>query len=255
MYTNNLFKICTNKMFNPLSSRSGLFSIFRNKSPQRRRLVENIIDNAPESVETEYNPNLQTYTKYFFRSKDVYGGDPIIKFIPKLSDTDIIKILEQMRSKLFVQLMMKYEKFEYAPVVETLPKNIYSWPETEEIMANVLLGPYIYGMSRSRKYPSLVDDIFENYEPPEGHEAAAPNIMNEIESTGGFHIEYAEDKISIVDDESGQSWFTYQYVYPNEQTIVQYLANMRHANNPTQKNSSPTKWILYHNLLKPYIYD
>lgn len=232
-------------MFNP-------FSLFRKRARGVSSLAASRTNQATDDDSNVSEPT-QTYSKYFLRTKDLNTNETTTKFIPNLSDQDIVKLLQQIRSKLFLKLMLKYPDFQYNPVFKELPKNIYMWSEREEIMANVLLGPYIYDMySSGIKYPSS-KDVLEEYEPPEGYEATAPDITNQIEESGGYHIEYFSNKIAVADD-AEKTWFAYTYETPSEQEIVDYLLKMRDENNPSKPTASATKWILYHNLLKPYLY-
>jgi hypothetical protein len=196
---------------------------------------------------------LFTFSRYFFRRYNTDGSLNFKKFIPKLSDKDLVRLLKKIRSEILPS-MLRGRAFD----VELSP-DIYNWPNLEQLMANVLLGPFLYDEQRSGKKYIISEDQFEFYEPPPGHQGLVKNLPPTIDEIGGIEVLYFKTGVLATpknnDFSSAAEYSRYNYIYPSEETIVNYLRDERYKNIPFDSNSKmSSKFVLYHNLLIPYIF-
>lgn len=200
------------------------------------------------------NEEFITFSKYFATHYSIGGSIISKQFIPKLSDQDIVKLLKKMRNEVG-QFFATSKPFDI-----TLPEKIADWPYEllESIMANVLLGPYIYNEPRSGKKYIKNQDVFDFYEPPPGYEGKLVNSEPIENRLLYFDILFYKNNItaalkpSMVNEFTDARYYSYSYKYPTEVEIVNYLRFNRFIEASPEKLS--TKFILYHNLLVPYIF-
>ena len=247
--------------------------IFDIKPGGRRAMVNNFTwndqsDPSPRLVGNYKNYYIPTYSLYYYR---LYNPERKLKFylhIPNLSNKNIVQLLKYIRNNLLLIMKRRYLETAFPNldpplenVTDTLDEDIDYWTYRKEFMANVLLAPYIYpGFERSGfRYVSPLD-INEKFEPRQEVEASV-NIspINETDRYG-FQLKSQATSISFIVPNG--SVYTYNYKYPSELKIVDYLREMREKTGPDPtnpeafdvKSQTAWEWFLYHNLLKPYVY-
>lgn len=217
----------------------------------------------PEPLIGKYkNFYIPTYSKYFYRLYTRSKGKIwFSKYIPKIANNIIVQILKHQRNNLFkilkTQFLQTTKATPFLEDSETLDKDINYWKHQKEFMANVLLGPYLYNIKISNSRYVTPLDINENYKPPPGHDASL--LMYPVEDTDKYGFKLRSEPTAIKFTIPNGTTYTYNYEYPSEIIIVDYLRKMRNLYGPSVTNpetfSASTEWILYHNLLKPYVYE
>jgi len=217
----------------------------------------------------------QKYSKNFYvitKSGEDGGDKRIFKCITQLLDSDIIRLLKQKRSKLFLQMLPT--AVEKSSTRTILSDNLFSWPNREAIMANVLLGPFIYNIQRGKPLLTAEDELDENISSASSSVFCSlsdtPNFDTFAEQLGDFGISYSSWQIVVNSDIGKQTFLVgkpgeetflvgkyniYQYKYPEEKDIIAYLRQMRKAYAPRSRDEpSSLEWILYHNILTRYLF-
>lgn len=234
---------------------------------QMRSVLQSILPDR----EPPPQPDVRRYNKNFFWKRPQQESE-FSRCIPQLSDSDIIRLLKQKRSKIFLKMLASTAN-QNGGLRTTLPSNLFSWPHREEIMANVLLGPYLYDVSRSGENVYLTKE--DKYLMPKVEPFICPmpyskNFAADVEELGDYGISYSSWQI-VVNGSIGKQTFAlgpsedkkfiigkyniYQYKYPEERDIVSYLRLMREMYEPRSPDDpSKLEWILYHNILSRYVY-
>ena len=221
---------------------------FRFKNTNDPEISRNLFAAQKERV----NPLLlgnekSTYSKYFYRKYDYDGKLLFKKYIPSLSDKTVVQLLKQVRSAIFREL---YVNLNSNQSVQLPDDTLSDWPKS--VVANVLLGPYIYGVVFSGNKYVTNEDQFEIVQDtlPEG---IAVNVVPETEQLPGVTIQYELQKIALSDNNTNTST-TIIYNYPSERAIVRYLRSQRALQEVTATGTLSTEFVLYHNLLVKYIF-
>ena len=251
----------------------------------RAILPANRVASAPLPEVRRYSTNLfwrrqSGHIKKGRNFQDIPGtlienNNDFIRCIPQLSDEDIVRLLQQKRSKIFMKMLPSVTQG--VGMQTSLSEDLFSWPHREEIMANVLLGPYLYNVPRSGQDIYLTkEDTYSRYD-------IQPTLCGELvpsynlqlyeklgdEKLGDYGISYSSRQI-VVTGSIGKQTFAlgdedkklfmgkysiYQYKYPEERDIVAYLRLMREKYEPRSPDDpSNIEWALYHNILAKYVY-
>jgi hypothetical protein len=200
-----------------------------------------------------------TISKYFYRRYNRFAEklDQQV-FIPNLKREDIVLFLKKIRSKILPSLTNAAAVAKPFDIyIEDL--SLYDSENYESVWANVLLAPYIYDFTII-KQTGKVEDLFEVWEPPPNSDAVAK-------------IEPFNDRQILTEDIAIELFCTItsltgrllnrgsptivpgkvSYKYPSDETIVEYLRKKR-ATVLNLEGPKSLRFILLHNLLKPYIF-
>jgi hypothetical protein len=225
------------------------------------------------------SPPPQYYTQYFYREKYTLSNGREQKkeiYLPKIKNQDLILFLKKIRNSLFTQLIGEstYDYFNFDEPVSgnTITINNLGRPDgamnrnsgadryfgqyRDGLWANVLLGPYLYNVP-IEKQPRDEYDLVEIWQPPPNSEAKV-NVepFSDRFETRVSVEELVCDKTSVElrnfrkNTRQQKTERRIEYLYPSDKEIVFYLREKRDG----QRDKKSLLHILYHNLLKPYIY-
>jgi hypothetical protein len=200
-----------------------------------------------------------TISKYFYRRYDRFAEklDQQV-FIPNLKREDIVLFLKKIRNGML-------ESLTNAAAVSK-PFNIYiedlslfDSKNYEGLWANVLLAPYIYDF-KIIKQPGKAEDLFEIWEPPPNSDAKAK--IEPFDDRRIYTESTAIELVCTITSVTGRLLNKGQptvvtgkvsYKYPSDEIIVEYLRKKR-ATVLNLEGPKSLRFILLHNLLKPYIF-
>ena len=185
------------------------------------------------------------YSRHFKRTLDD-SGDGVyrqtdLEFIPALPESGVAEALKKLRSGIL-------------PVVGNLPSSLYDLDDDDRswgalapfIWYNILLGPYEWGAQRSKRLHATVEDADEAYnakldEPAEM--TIRPRFDDDSVSYFGNTILHRRG--------SPETYFGVTYRSPPEDAIVDYIRRKRKE---FDQNGEKFMFVLFHNLLVPYVF-
>jgi hypothetical protein len=170
------------------------------------------------------------------------------EFIPTLPREGIVKALKKLRSEIFPILI------EFSPGIWELGSDPDYWGGLVQkyLMCNVLLGPYEYGVQLSGTKYITTEDQVEEFD-PSLEVPAEMTVEPVVDSWDNAEMLYYQQVVMCGKDVGtiNEAFFIITYQDPPEDVIVQYLRKKR---TEYDQRNQQFMFVLFHNLLVPYVF-